>query len=178
MMHSTSTPEMMSGMIQQPIVVETNEVEVAERATVEGLASLLVALSSNLANLYLQSHLIHLNVEGPLFLSVHEFLKEQYETHVNQFDKTSEFVRSLDVFMPMCAKGLLGAGKGFKHVKNYECREMLLVYLKNLEDIGMQAKDVGEYARCLKAPDVENYMGELVGEMFKSAWFVKSTLRV
>lgn len=48
---------------------------------------------------------------------------------------------------------------------------------KNLEDIGMQAKDVGEYAKELKAPDVENYMAELVGEMFKAAWFIKSTLR-
>ena len=90
MTQSTSIPEYMSGMIQQPAVVETTEVEIKERVTVEGLASLLVALSSSLANLYLQSHLIHLNVEGPLFLPVHEFLKDQYEAHVGQLDKTGE----------------------------------------------------------------------------------------
>jgi DNA-binding ferritin-like protein len=177
MTQSTSIPEFMSGMIQQPALVETTEVEIKEGVTVEGLSSLLVALSSSLANLYLQSHLIHLNVEGPLFLPVHEFLKDQYEAHVGQLDKTGELTRTLDVFMPMCAKGLLGACKTFKHVKTYECREMLMTYLKNLENIGMEAKDVGEYAKELKAPDVENYMAELVGEMFKAAWFIKSTLR-
>ena len=178
MVYSTSNPEDISGMIQrQPVAVETLEVETQERVTVEGLASLLVTLSSALTHLYIQSHLIHLNVEGPLFLPVHEFLKEQYDAHISQFDKTAELVRTLDVFMPMCEKGLLGACKPFKHVKSYECRDMLMTYLKNLEDIGMQAKDVGEYAKELKAPDVENYMAELVGDMFKAAWFIKSTLR-
>lgn len=178
MVYSTSNPESISGMIhQQPVAAGIIEVETQEGATVEGLASLLVALSSALTHLYIQSHLIHLNVEGPLFLPVHEFLKGQYEAHIEQFDKTAEFVRTLDVFMPMCEKGLLSSCKPFKHVKSYECRDMLLTYLKNLEDIGMQAKDVGQYAKELKAPDVENYMGELVGELFKAAWFIKSTLR-
>ena len=178
MVYSTSNPENISGMVQrQPVAVETIEVERQERVTVEGLAALLVTLSSALTHLYIQSHLIHLNVEGPLFLPVHKFLKKQYEAHIEQIDKTAEFVRTLDVFMPMCEKGFLGTCKSFKHVKSYECRDMLMTYLKNLEDIGMQAKDVGEYAKELKAPDVENYMAELVGEMFKAAWFIKSTLR-
>lgn len=177
MTYSTSTPALMSGMSQLPTGVETVEVGLSRETTVEGLASLLVALSSSLSNLYIQAHLIHLNVEGPLFLPVHEFLKGQYDSHVGQLDKTAEFVRTLDVFMPMCAKGLLNACKNFKHVKSYECRDMLMTYLKNLETIGMQAKDIGEYAKELKATDVENYMAELVADMFKAAWFIKSTLR-
>ena len=160
-----------------PVVEGEGATQEQEGVTVEGLAARLVTLSSALSHLYLQAHLIHLNVEGPLFLSIHEFLKEQYDTHVGQFDKTAEFVRTLDVFMPMCEKGLLSSYKNFKHVKSYECRDMLMVYLHNLEKIGMDAKDVGEYAKALKAPDVENYMADLVGDMFKAAWFIKSTLR-
>ena len=56
-------------------------------------------------------------------------------------------------------------------------REMLITYLGNLEKVGMQAKEIGEMAREVQAPDVENYMAELVGAMFKASWMIKSTLR-
>jgi hypothetical protein len=54
---------------------------------------------------------------------------------------------------------------------------MLITYLQNLEKIGMQAKEIGELAREIKAPDVENYMAELVGQMFKASWKIKASLR-
>jgi hypothetical protein len=54
---------------------------------------------------------------------------------------------------------------------------MLITYLKNIEDFGMQAKDLGSLARKVEAPDVENYAAQLVDDSFKSAWFIKSTLR-
>ena len=79
--------------------------------------------------------------------------------------------------MPMCQRGLLTAYKGFKHVKSYEAREALTVYLKNLETCGFMAKDVGTLPRKVQAPDVENYMADLVGASFKASWFLKSTLR-
>jgi DNA-binding ferritin-like protein len=106
-------------------------------------------------------------VEGPLFLPVHKFLKKQYFAHVDQFDQVTEFVRTMDTLLPMCEKGLLNAYKGFKHVKSYDMREMLITYLGNLEKVGMQAKEIGEMAREVQAPDVENYMADLVGPCSK-----------
>jgi DNA-binding ferritin-like protein len=160
---------------QAMMVIE--EQEEAPKASVEDLISQLVSLGSYINQLYTQSHLIHLNVEGPLFLPIHKFLNKQYEDHIEQFDQIAEFVRSMDYLMPMCARGLANAYKGFKHVKSYETREMLTVYLKNLEAAGMMAKDVGCLAKAVEAPDVENYMADIVKAMFKSAWFLKSTLR-
>lgn len=152
-------------------------VSVEPEPQLQDLLLQLVALSSYAHQLYIQSHLIHLNVEGPLFLPIHKFLKKQYEEHVAQFDQLAEFVRTMDTLMPMCQKGLLNAYKGFKHCKSYEARPMLITYLNNLEDFGMQAKELGNLARTVEAPDVENYAAELVGMSFKSAWFLKSTLR-
>lgn len=153
------------------------EPEGQEKASVEELITQLVSLSSYLHQLYTQSHLLHLNVEGPLFLPIHEFLKDQYDAHITQFDKIAEFIRSMDFLMPMCERGLLGAYKGFKHVKSYDTREGLTVYLKNLETCGFASKDLQKVAKEVDAPDVENYLAELVGEMFKASWFLKSTLR-
>lgn len=153
------------------------EPETDKEAPVEELISSLVSLSSYVHQLYIQSHLIHLNIEGPLFLPIHEFLKEQYDAHIGQFDAIAEFVRSMDFLMPMCQRGLLTAYKGFKHVKSYEARESLTTYLKNLETCGFMAKDAGTLAKRVQAPDVENYMADLVGASFKASWFLKSTLR-
>lgn len=151
--------------------------EQVEETSVEELISQLVSLSSYVHQLYTQSHLLHLNVEGPLFIPIHEFLKSQYEAHISQFDRLAEFVRSMDFLMPMCQRGLLGASKGFKHVKSYDTREGLTIYLKNLEAGGFAAKDLQKLAKSVDAPDVENYLAEFVGDMFKAAWFLKSTLR-
>ena len=169
-----STPA--SELVPSETTVVIQELE-ERRVTLEDLLIQLVALSSHQHQIYTQSHLIHLNIEGPLFLPLHKFLKKQYFAHIDQFDQVTEFVRTMDTLMPMCEKGLLGAYKGFKHVKSYEAREMLITYLQNLEKIGMQAKEIGELAREIKAPDVENYMAELVGQMFKASWMLKATLR-
>lgn len=160
-----------------PTVAEQMMVSVEPEPQLQDLLLELVALASYTHQLYTQSHLIHLNVEGPLFLPLHEFLKGQYDLHIGQFDKLSEFVRTMDTLMPMCQKGLLSTYKGFKHCKSYETRDMLITYLNNLEDFGMKAKELGELADEIKAPDVENYAAQLVDETFKAAWFIKSTLR-
>jgi DNA-binding ferritin-like protein len=171
---SFETPQM-TAPIEGMVVIEEQEVQ--PKATVDELISQLVAMGSYVNQLYTQSHLIHLNIEGPLFLPIHEFLKTQYDAHITQFDTLAEFVRSMDYLMPMCAKGLQGAYKNFKSVKSYDAREMLTVYTKNLEAGGMLAKNIGTLAKEVQAPDIENYAADLVGQMFKAAWFLKATLR-
>ena len=159
-----------------PEFVSISQIEV-QKPSVEELAKHLITLGSFVNQLYTQAHLIHLNIEGPLFLPLHEFLKEQYEAHVSQFDALAEFVRTLDYLLPMCNRGLAGANKNLKMVKSYEPRSMLLTYLQNLDACGMAAKEVLMVARQVEAPDVENYLADLVGAMFKAAWFLKATLR-
>jgi DNA-binding ferritin-like protein len=158
-------------------VVMIEEREIKPAVTADDLISQLVIAGSFINQLYTQAHLIHLNIEGPLFLPIHKFLKDQYKAHVSQFDNVAEYIRSMDYLLPMCAKGLMGACKKFNHVKSYDAREMLTVYLKNLETLAFMAKDVGCTAKEVGAPDIENYLAELVGDAFKAAWFLKATLR-
>ena len=137
----------------------------------------LIGLSAYVKELETQSHLIHLNYEGSNFLGVHAFLKDQYEAHVEQFDTIGEFVRSMDYLMPMCGCGLRDMAPPIQVVKSYKGTDMLGVYYKNLEDLGMQAKKLEGMAQKVHAIDVQNYMADLVGMAFKAAWFVKATLR-
>lgn len=137
----------------------------------------MVSLSSYLDKLYTQAHLIHLNIEGPLFFPLHEFFKQQYTQLVEEFDTIAELIRSMDYLMPMCEKGLNAACPRFTHVKSYNSREMTTTYLKNLEQCGMMAKEIVESAREVEAPDAENLLANTVNFCFKSAWMLKATLR-
>jgi DNA-binding ferritin-like protein len=136
-----------------------------------------ISLASYLKELETQSHLIHLNYEGSNFLGVHGFLKDQYEAHLEQFDTLSEFIRSMDYLLPMCARGLADAGPGIQHVTSYKGTDMLAVYYKNLEELGMKCKKLEPIAQKVGAIDIANYLADLVGQAFKAAWFIKATLR-
>lgn len=136
-----------------------------------------ISLCSYLKELETQSHLIHLNYEGSNFLGVHAFLKDQYEAHLTQFDTLAEFIRSMDFYLPRCAQGLRDAGPQIQHVTSYSGVEMLSVYYKNLEELGMKAKKLEPIAQKVGAIDIANYLADLVGQAFKAAWFIKSTLR-
>ena len=141
------------------------------------LANEMIKLSSYSAHLLLQSHLIHLNYECSNFFGVHKFTKTQYKEHQCQLDRIGELVRSLDFLMPMCCIGLMKAHSKFHHIESYNPEEMLLTYLKNLEEFGMAAKKVGKLAMKEDAPDVEHYCAQLVEENFTAAWQLKATLR-
>lgn len=137
----------------------------------------LVMLAALVKELETQSHLIHLNYEGDNFLEIHKFLKERYETHLEQFDTVAEFVRSLDHFLPMCACGLKEQMPPFQNVQSYDGRAMLMTYYVNIESLGYLAKEIEQVAAEVQAPDVQNYMAELTGDAFKTSWFLKATLR-
>ena len=137
----------------------------------------LIKAASTCDQLRLQAHLIHFNYEAGNFLGVHKFLKKQYEEHTEQFDRLGELVRSMDYLMPMCGKGLGSASKDVEHVGSYEASSMLVTYYTNLETFAMSLKKTRQAAIKCDAPDVENYLSELIGELFKASWMVKASLR-
>lgn len=157
--------------------VEEMEMEEGCGGGVPKLVGELIKLAAMLKELETQSHLIHVNAEGPTFLEVHAFLKERYEEHLEQFDVVSELVRTLDHFMPMCACGLKDALPLFKNVETYETRSMLLTYYVNVESFGYLAKSIERLAAEVEAPDVQNRMADLVGSAFKVSWKLKALLR-
>ena len=165
----------------QPAIKPTDNKEKKGKAQpklgVQDFIPKLISHASYANQLYTQAHLIHLNYEAVNFFEIHKFLRKQYEMHLEQFDTLSEFTRSMDYMMPMCACGLRDAYPNFNNVISYDGKAMLVTYLKNLEDYGIKSKDLGVAARMAEAPDIENYSADLVRDSFKSAWFIKASLR-
>lgn len=142
-----------------------------------GLIEQLVQCAAFVKELETQAHLIHLNYEGMNFLSVHGFLKDQYEAHLAQFDALGEFVRTMDFLMPMCSCGLKDACCEFENVTQYEGRHMLMVYHCNLQRLVVAVKELERLAGAACCLDVQNYAAELIAAAAQASWFVKATLR-
>lgn len=151
--------------------------EDSKSAKLGALVQQLIMMASMLKELETQAHLVHLNYEGWNFLEIHEYLKEKYEEHVEQFDHVAELVRSLDYWMPLCSCGLKDALAGFSHICDTDGRHMLMTYYSNVEAMGYLARELERLAAKVEAPDVQNYLADLVGSAFKNAWFLKATLR-
>lgn len=141
------------------------------------LAAALVQCAAFVKELETQSHLIHLNYEGGNFLSVHAFLKERYETHLQQFDTLAELVRGMDFLMPLCGCSLKEQACGFRPVEQHDGRHQLMVYLANLERLIAMATSLESMAGECCAVDVQDYAAELAADSRKNAWFLKATLR-
>lgn len=176
-MTTSNVEQLFQSASQAPTEPLLEEVVVVKEASIDNFIYSIVELASFLYQLNIQAHMIHLNLEAPYFLAVHKFLKKQYQQHVEDFDTLAELVRSMDFLLPMCQKGMLGAYKGFKHVKSYDATESLIQYVKNLETAGYMAKELVTMAREVDCPDGENELAEIINHMFKSAWMLKSTLR-
>ena len=175
--NQTPTPLPQENQQQPEAKKQPAKKKAPSKGNVDTFVQTLTGLAAYIHELQIQSHLIHLNYEANNFLAVHKFLKKQYELHLKEFDDIGEYVRSMDYLLPMCHEGLMYENKEFDHVKSYAPEEMLMTYYKNLENLGMMSKKIQESARKLKAIDIENYMAELCGNAFKSAWMIKATLR-
>lgn len=138
----------------------------------------LVLLASFVKELQTQSHLIHFNYEGANFLDIHNFLKDQYELHLEQFDQLGEFVRILNYWMPMCACGLKDAlGSCFKNIESYECTSQLRVYYDNLGTLENMIKLIQPAVESSDLYDVANYLAELLSQTSKACWMIRSVIR-
>lgn len=167
----------MSAPGQQEAVPKPKSPPKSKNGDVGAFIQQLTSLGAYVHQLQVQAHLIHFNYEAANFIGIHEFLKGQYEKHVDQFDKIGEYIRSMDYYLPMCHEGLMAASPEFKHCGSYKATDMLMVYYKNLEELGMKCKKLAPIAEKIGALDIENYMAELIGDAFKDAWFIKASLR-
>ena len=170
-------PSPQSGVVPEPQAKPKGPAKSKANGDVGAFIQQCISLCAYLKELETQSHLIHLNIECPNFLSIHAFLGEQYEAHLKQFDTLAEFVRSMDYLMPLCGCKLKDMAPPVQEVTSYEWKGMLGVYYKNLEELGMKAKKLEPIAQKVGAIDIANYMADLVGQAFKAAWFIKSILR-
>jgi DNA-binding ferritin-like protein len=135
----------------------------------------LIILAAFLKELQTQAHLIHLNYTGSNFFSVHKFLGEQYQLHLEQFDTAAEFARALDVLIPPTAGALRSALPEFNESSDPDSQLQLLSYRSNLVMLQTIARSLAGSAEADGAIGAANFCAELEADAGKAAWFIKAT---
>jgi starvation-inducible DNA-binding protein len=135
----------------------------------------LIVLSAFCKELELQAHLIHLNYRGPDFLSLHAFLKTQYQLHQEQFDTLAEFVLTSGALMPPTATELHSVLPSFDEVNSTSPDAIVAVYANNLALQGEMARNLDAAANAARAIDVAHYAAELVASSSKAVWFLSAS---
>lgn len=140
----------------------------------------LINLAKMLKALESQSHIVHLNYVGTgNFFPVHEFLKGQYEAHLEQFDSAAEFVRALGAPFTATVQELHQPPQGFADLAaECGCEAMLQTYCMNLQRLILMAQQLEPVAQKARAIDVVDYLAGLVGACSKACWFLRATLGI
>lgn len=146
----------------------------------ETLIGQLINLAKILKALESQSHIVHLNYVGTgNFLPVHEFLKGQYEAHLEQFDSAAEFVRALGAPFTGTVQELHQPPQGFADLTtDCGCEGMLQTYYANLQRLIGMAQQLEPVAQKARAIDVVDYLAALVAASSKACWFLRATLGI
>jgi DNA-binding ferritin-like protein len=140
------------------------------------LACALLKLAAWCKRLENQAHLAHVNYVGPDFLSVHSYLKGQYEEHLEQFDQVLELLRSLGYWAPFSDKDLMDLSAEFNCLCGTDGPGLLSTYRGNIEAAGNYTKEVEALATSARSIDAANAMAEISGQMWKAHWFLGATL--
>lgn len=134
----------------------------------------LLELASFTTHLQLQSHLLHLNYRGANFLSVHEFLKEQYQRHQAEFDVIGELIRAAGSAMPNTAQALLTLSPTFIHADSNDPAAICGSYIENLSNQAALAADIHNHPGCRCAIEIPNAMAGIADSAKKAAWLLDS----
>lgn len=140
-----------------------------------GLLHQLVVLGAFCKELELQAHLVHLNYSGSNFLSIHTFLKSQYEQHLGEFDALAEFVRIYGGTLPASNAQLRATLPSFCDCESSSPAEMVEAYIKNLMLQGEMARNLDATAAAARAIDVVDYAAQLAASAGKAIWFLSAS---
>lgn len=149
---------------------------VAPAPPTQELACALLKLAAWCKRLENQAHLAHVNYVGPDFLSVHSYLKGQYEEHLAQFDQVLELLRSLGYWAPFSDKDLMDLSSEFNCLCGTDGPGLLSIYRGNIETAGCTTKEIEKLAADARSIDVANVMAEISGQTWKAHWFLGATL--
>lgn len=134
------------------------------------LCDKLIVLSSLLLALRDQSHLIHLNAQGADFISVHEWLKDRYEEHAEQFDAVAELVRIHGKMLPNSITELRNC------LPVFDDEACLCSYRNNIKTLSAMTNGLEKTAIDERAIDVADAMIDLTRSAGKTAWFLESIM--
>lgn len=139
------------------------------------LCNQLIVLAALTHEIQMAAHLLHFNYTGANFLSIHGFLKGEYDYWLETFDTLGEFVRALGGRMPATHRELLAIQPLFsERMSTADCA--LTRYREDLLQLKDMVLNLEAAAVDARAIDVANSAAEIVAHIGKAVWFIEASL--
>ncbi|MDX1922521.1 MAG: Dps family protein [Alphaproteobacteria bacterium] len=127
--------------------------------------------------LALKTHGFHWNVEGPLFLQLHEFFGKQYEALTDAADELAERLRALDTYAPASFAQFSRLGNIMEETKVPSPEGMIAQLLSDFEVLAEDLVNGIDAADEADDVDTEDLLTGQLHEVHKTAWMLRTMLR-
>ena len=134
---------------------------------------------ADIAVMTVKLHNLHWNVEGETFMSIHKFTESEYEKFFDRMDAVAEIFRMFDVIPCSTMKEFLEI-TNIEEIpaRKFGCKEVLKIYLKDIELLKAEAIELRKYANEKDWFMTVDLLEDHVNDYNKQIWFVKASLQL
>ena len=155
------------------VVPQTDTVETGVR-DVEGIAEALNDVLADTYRLMFKTHAYHWNVEGPLFVSVHQLTEGQYENLFRAADDLAERVRALGKFAAHSLRDVLNRSIIEDHADLPSAGAMVEDLAKDHERLARRLHALIELTEGRHDPVTEDLATERSAFHEQAAWMLRA----
>lgn len=133
-----------------------------------------------LANTYafmLKAQYYHWNIEGPTFISDHNFLGEIYERAFKEIDQIAESIRSLGSYAPGSFGRFIELATIKDEITIPGSVEMFKRLLEDIDVIHGNLMKIHSEAEAEKQLGILNFIEDLIEQNEKTQWMLRSILK-
>ena len=130
--------------------------------------------------LYMKTHAMHYNVEGPDFPQYHNFLGDVYTDIYESIDRIAEYIRTLDAYAPSSLARMIELSAASGIVEQPRIPRAELMFAELIED---NVKYIALLNACFESANNENqqgicdYIAQRLDAMNKHQWMMKSIMK-
>lgn len=143
----------------------------------DALISAMKTVLGTAFGLYLKTHQFHWNVEGPLFVSLHELFGDQYAEIHAAVDDIAEKIRQLDAYAPGTMERLTQLSRVSSEASVPAARDMLVMLVKDNETMIEVLNEALDAAKNAKQEGIVNFLGGRVEAHAKHRWMLRATAK-
>lgn len=142
----------------------------------ESIAKRLTSVLGDSYRLMANTQILHWNVQGPLFFSVHNLTEEQYESFFTSVDELAERIRALGMPAPRTMTEMVNASTISDIDGSATLEEQIGELIGFNEKLAASMRDIVAIAE--KAQDVKtaDLMTEKIGILEENAWMLRATI--
>ena len=142
----------------------------------EAVSRRLMTALADSYKLMANTQILHWNVQGPLFFSVHKLTEAQYEDLFEAVDDIAERIRSLGMPGPKSVDSLMSSGKtgDIDGEATLESQiDGLIRFNESIATFMREAVSVAEKAGDVKTADL---LTDRIGQHEENAWMLRATV--